>query len=64
VVEGAPGLSPMGRSEQTSLVYERGESVLRTRTRLACQARLHGETTVTVRKAGVRPPLEAGARGP
>lgn len=57
VLEGAALLDEMGRAERKSLVYERGESVLRTATRLACQARLiGGEGTLTVRKAGVRPP--------
>ena len=54
VLEGAAVLSPAGRSEQKTLVEERGPGVLRTSVRLACQARLHGD--VTVRKAGVRPP--------
>ncbi len=59
VIEGAQALSEMGRSERNSLVDERGESVLRTSVRLACQARIRGgsaDTIVTVRKAGVRPP--------
>ncbi len=55
VIEGAASLSDMGRSERTSLVYERGESVLRTSTRLACQARVSGTADVVVRKPGVRP---------
>jgi 2Fe-2S ferredoxin len=57
VVEHAEALSPMGRAERASLVNERGEGVLRTPVRLACQARVRGDVTVTVRKAGVRPPL-------
>lgn len=54
VVEHAEALSEMGRSERNSLVAERGEGVLLTAVRLACQARLHGD--VTVRKIGVRAP--------
>ncbi len=57
VIQGASALSPMGRSEEKSLVFERGEAVLRTNVRLACQARIHGDTaTVIVKKAGVRAP--------
>jgi 2Fe-2S ferredoxin len=58
VIEGAAALAPMGRAEQKSLVYERGESVLRTATRLACQARIEGEEPIVVRKPGVRRPGE------
>ena len=59
VVEGAALLEEMGRTERKALVYERGEGVLRTPTRLACQARLQDlDGTVVVRKAGVRPPGE------
>ena len=54
VIDGAAALSEMGRSERNSLVAERGEGVLRTAVRLACQARLRGD--VTIRKPGVRPP--------
>ena len=56
VVEGAAAVSPMGRSEEKTLVDERGPSVLRTSIRLACQARVHGDGTLVVKKAGVRPP--------
>jgi 2Fe-2S ferredoxin len=56
IVEGAALLSEMGRTERKALVYERGESVLQTAARLACQCRIVGEGTVTVRKPGVRPP--------
>lgn len=56
VMEGAASLQGMGRAEQKALVYERGESVLRTATRLACQARVVGDGPVVVRKPGVRPP--------
>ncbi|MEX0751216.1 MAG: 2Fe-2S iron-sulfur cluster-binding protein [Dehalococcoidia bacterium] len=58
VTEGLESLTAMGRAEQRSLVYERGESVLRTPTRLACQARVAGEGAVVVRKPGVRRPSE------
>jgi 2Fe-2S ferredoxin len=57
VIERPDALSEMGRSERTSLVYERGEGVLAQPIRLACQARVHGDALVTVKKAGVRPPL-------
>jgi len=56
VIEGMALLSPMGRAEQKSLVYERGEAILRTSVRLACQARVAGEGAITVRKPGVRRP--------
>jgi 2Fe-2S ferredoxin len=56
VLEGAGSLVEMGRAEQKSLVYERGESVLRTAVRLACQARVAGDGPVTVKKPGVRRP--------
>jgi 2Fe-2S ferredoxin len=58
VVEGAASLSEMGRAERTSLAYERGERVLETPTRLACQARITGDGPVVVRKPGVRRPDE------
>jgi 2Fe-2S ferredoxin len=58
VIEGAAALVAMGRAEQKSLVYERGESVLRTATRLACQARVTGDGPIVVRKPGVRRPGE------
>jgi 2Fe-2S ferredoxin len=56
IVEGAAALSPMGRSEEKTLVDERGPAVLRTSVRLACQARVHGDGALVVKKAGVRPP--------
>ena len=56
VIEHAETLSEMGRSERNTLVLERGEGVLGTPVRLACQARIRGDLTVTVRKFGVRPP--------
>ena len=54
IIDGAAAVSEMGKSERSSLVYERGESVLTTAVRLACQARVSGDGTVTVRKPGVR----------
>ena len=57
VIEGAALLSPMGKAERSSLVYERGEGVLETNVRLACQARVAAEGHITVRKIGVKPPL-------
>ena len=57
VLEGAGSLAEMGKAERASLVYERGESVLDTNVRLACQARVAGTGTIVVRKIGVRPPL-------
>lgn len=56
VIEGMASLTPRGRAEERSLVYERGEGVLRTNVRLACQARIAGDAAVVVRKPGVRPP--------
>jgi len=56
VLAGAAALSEMGRAERRALVAERGEAVLATSVRLACQARVVGPGEVTVRKAGVRPP--------
>jgi 2Fe-2S ferredoxin len=56
VIEGAALLTPMGKAERSSLVYERGERVLQTNVRLACQARIAGDGDVVVRKIGVRPP--------
>jgi hypothetical protein len=44
----------MGRGERNTLAEERGPAVLASgRIRLACQARVHGDVTVT--KRGVRP---------
>lgn len=58
VVEGASMLEPRGRAESRTLVEERGEAVLRSTVRLACQARLRpgADGRMIVRKAGVRPP--------
>ena len=59
VIEGAAALQPMGRGERKSLVYERGEGVLRTAVRLACQVRFRpgAAGVIIVKKDGVRPPL-------
>lgn len=56
VLDGSGHLDSMGRAESYSLVEGRGRAVLATPTRLACQARLHGD--VEVRKPGVLPPVE------
>jgi 2Fe-2S ferredoxin len=59
VEQGAGLLDGMGRSEAKSLVYERGERILSTNWRLACQARLRkGDGVIVVRKPGVRRPGE------
>jgi len=56
VVEGERLLADRGRSEVKALVEERGERALATGVRLACQARVHDEGTIVVRKPGVRRP--------
>jgi ferredoxin, 2Fe-2S len=58
VIEGAGALQPMGNAERKTLVLERGEGVLRTAVRLACQARVAAgaQGPIIVQKAGVRPP--------
>ncbi|HEU4760050.1 MAG TPA: 2Fe-2S iron-sulfur cluster-binding protein [Dehalococcoidia bacterium] len=54
VDEGAENLEPMGRSELRTLTEEIAEATVRSRRlRLACQARVRGDVTVT--KQGVRP---------
>jgi 2Fe-2S ferredoxin len=54
VEQGIDSLEPMGRGERNTLAEERGPAVLASgRIRLACQARVHGDVTVT--KRGVRP---------
>src|SRR5713226_8371862 len=54
VDEGAENLEPMGRSELKTLKEELGEAAIQARRlRLACQARVRGDVTVT--KRGVRP---------
>lgn len=55
VVAGSGGLTEMGRAERRALVAERGEGVLGSATRLACQARVaSADAEVVVRKMGVR----------
>lgn len=54
VEAGAENLEPMGRAEGKTLSEELGEATIEARRlRLACQARVHGDVTVT--KGGVRP---------
>ena len=54
IEEGIANLEPMGRSERKTLAEDRGEAALASgRIRLACQAHVHGDVTVT--KRGVRP---------
>ena len=53
VEDGIAHLDEMGRGERKTLAEDRGEAALASgRIRLACQARVHGEITVT--KRGVR----------
>jgi 2Fe-2S ferredoxin len=56
IVDGAAALSPMGRSEEQTLVAERGPAVLGTNVRLACQARVLRDVAIVVQKLGVRRP--------
>jgi 2Fe-2S ferredoxin len=52
--DGEANLEEIGRGELKTLVEEMGEATVRARKlRLACQARVHGDVTVT--KRGVRP---------
>ncbi len=54
VESGATNLEPMSRSELRTLAAERGEGAVRAlHLRLACQAIVHGNVTVT--KRGVKP---------
>ncbi len=54
VDDGGDNLEPMGRSELKTLREELSEAAIRSRRlRLACQARVRGDVTVT--KLGVRP---------
>ena len=53
IEDGSDSLAAMGRAERRTLAEERGEAALSSgRVRLACQARVHGDVTVT--KRGVR----------
>jgi 2Fe-2S ferredoxin len=61
VLDGGAALTPMGRAERQALVTERGEGVLGTSVRLACQARLLQAEAVMVLKPGVRRPLDEPA---
>jgi len=54
IEDGESRLEPIGRSELKTLSEELGEAAVRSRRlRLACQARVRGDVTVT--KRGVRP---------
>ena len=53
IEDGGANIEPMGRGELKTLAEELGEAAVRARhLRLACQARVHGDVTVT--KRGVR----------
>jgi 2Fe-2S ferredoxin len=54
ILSGGENLSAMGRSEQRTLISELGPRSIERNQRLACQARLEGDGTVEVDKAGVR----------
>jgi ferredoxin, 2Fe-2S len=54
VVSGGEVLAEMGRNERKTLVAERGEAILNRPLRLACQATILRDGTLTVNKAGVR----------
>ena len=54
IVGGSNALAEMSRYERKTLVAERGEAVLRRPERLACQAAVLVEGTITVNKPGVR----------
>jgi len=56
VVSGSECLAEMSRSERKTLTAERGEAILRRPVRLACQAAVLKEGTVTLTKPGVRSP--------
>ena len=54
IEEGEANLEPIGRGELKTLAEDLGEAAVRARRlRLACQARVQGDVTVT--KRGVRP---------
>ena len=58
IEQGEANLEPIGRGELKTLAAELGEVAVRSRRlRLACQARVHGDVTVT--KRGVRPDGES-----
>ena len=54
LTEGQENLAEMGRNERNRLVAERGEAFLKKPLRLACQAGVIANGTITVTKAGVR----------
>src|SRR3990170_1591762 len=54
VVGGGELLATMSRSERKTLVAERGAAVLRQPLRLACQATVMRDGTITLLKPGVR----------
>jgi ferredoxin len=54
IVDGGSALAEMGRSERKTLIAERGEAILKRPVRLACQAAVLINTTITVNKPGVR----------
>ncbi|HLF79397.1 MAG TPA: 2Fe-2S iron-sulfur cluster-binding protein, partial [Dehalococcoidia bacterium] len=53
VVGGSECLSEMGRSERKALTSERGEAVLQRPVRLACQATVIANGSITLTKNGV-----------
>jgi 2Fe-2S ferredoxin len=58
VEDGEANLEPIGRGELKTLAEDLSEAAVRARhLRLACQARVHGDVTVT--KRGVRPKDES-----
>jgi 2Fe-2S ferredoxin len=59
VVSGGDLLAEMSRSERETLVAERGEGILARPVRLACQATVLREGSITINKTGVRPAGES-----
>jgi 2Fe-2S ferredoxin len=58
IEDGEANLEPIGRGELKTLAEEFSEAAVRARRlRLACQARVHGDVTVT--KRGVRPAADS-----
>jgi len=53
VVNGGECLSSMGRSERKTLTAERGEAILQRPVRLACQATVTSDGSITLNKGGV-----------
>jgi ferredoxin, 2Fe-2S len=54
VVSGGELLADMSRNERKTLIAERGEGILARQVRLACQATVLREGSVTINKTGVR----------